>query len=218
MAIRTACAAVETPVRERTAPLAVDVIVPEVVRLVSVPTLVMAVCAAVDSVPANVVAVSVVIPPNVPVIVELPVTAIPPALTVRPAATVSVPVKFAVALIVWLLIVLENVAAPVTASVDWRAAAPDTVRLVKVPTLVIAGCAAFVTVPAVVAVLALPDTLPVSEPVRLPEKLPTKVVAEMVPAEKSPALSRATIALAVLLAVAVVAELETLPAVEIVAR
>ena len=46
---------------------------------------------------------------------------------------------------------------------------------------------------------------------------PTKEVAVIVPAEKFPEASRVTIALAVLALVAVVAELDTLPAVEIVA-
>src|SRR5260221_154002 len=52
------------------------------------------------------------------------------------------------------------------------------------------------------------DALPVTLPVRF---------AVIVPAEKLPELSRATIALTVLELVAVVAELATLPAVEIVA-
>ena len=38
--------------------------------------------------------------------------------------------------------------------------APELVRLVSVPTLVMFGCAAVVTVPAVVAVDALPDSAP----------------------------------------------------------
>jgi len=42
--------------------------------------------------------------------------------------------------------------------------APDTARLVNVPTDVIVGCAAVVTVPAVVAVSAFPVTLPVRLP------------------------------------------------------
>jgi hypothetical protein len=39
---------------------------------------------------------------------------------------------------------------------------PDTVKLVNVPTDVIAGCAAVVTVPAVVAVVAVPISGPVN--------------------------------------------------------
>ena len=50
-----------------------------------------------------------------------------------------------------------------------------TVKPVSVPTLVIAGCAAVVTVPAVVAVAALPvhePDDPLALPVRLPVTLP----------------------------------------------
>src|SRR5260221_10203267 len=57
------------------------------------------------------------------------------------------------------------------------------------------------------------DALPVTLPVTLPVKF-----AVIVPAEKFPELSRATIAFAVLPLVAVVAEFATLPAVEIVAN
>src|SRR5260221_4658058 len=57
------------------------------------------------------------------------------------------------------------------------------------------------------------DALPVTLPVTLPVKF-----AVMVPAEKLPDASRATIAFAVLVLVAVVAEFATLPAVEIVAN
>ena len=45
-----------------------------------------------DNAPANVVAVSVVIPSSVPVIVELPVTAIPPVETVSAPAMEDAPV------------------------------------------------------------------------------------------------------------------------------
>jgi hypothetical protein len=95
---------------------------------------------------------------------------------------------------------------PPSSPLDWVdvSSNPDTVpldvRLVNVPTEVIFGCAAVVTVPAVVAVEALPER-----------------AAVIVPAEKFPLASLATIADAVFALVAVVAELDTFPAVEMVA-
>ena len=49
--------------------------------------------------------------------------------------------------------------------------APDTSKDVNVPTEVILGCEAFVTVPAVVAVEALPVRSPVTSPVTSPVRL-----------------------------------------------
>ena len=96
-----------------------------------------------------------------------------------------------------------TIKAPVIAVVvELNVVAPFTVKLVKVPTDVMFGCAAVVTVPAVVADVAL-DALPLN-------------VAVIVPALKLPLASRATIAETVFALVAVVAELLTLPAVLIV--
>jgi hypothetical protein len=65
-----------------------------------------------------------------------------------------------------------------------------------------------------------PVTSPARDPVKeaaLPETFPV-IFAVMVPALKFPEASRATMALKVLAELAVVAELDTFPAVEIVAR
>jgi len=82
---------------------------------------------------------------------------------------------------------------------------PFTFREFSVPTLVIRGCAASVTVAAVLAAVAV---------LALPDNAPEKTVAVMVPAEKSPEASLLTIVLAVL---SLVAELARSAAVAILA-
>src|SRR5580658_1171029 len=111
---------------------------------------------------------------------------------------------------------------------------PDDVRLTIV-LAVSALVAAFARTVAAATFAALcPPTklttvavcVPVTSPLNEPEKLVAVVAvvalplkfAVIVPAEKLPELSRATIALGVLVLVAVVAEFATLPAVEIVAN
>ena len=71
--------------------------------------------------------------------------------------------------------------------------------------------------PAVVAVVALPETSPVTLPVKFPVTLPVSA-AVIVPALKFPLASLDTMAFAVLLLVAVVALFNTFPLVEIVAN
>ena len=131
----------------------------------SVPTLVMLGCAAVLSVPATVV--------NVPLVpLRLPPVILPVALTVPAVATLP-PVMVPVALTVPAVSTLPPVMVPVALTVPAVAKLPPvtvpvTLKLDNVPTDVMLGCAAVLSVPATVVnapsvALTLPlSTLPVT--------------------------------------------------------
>jgi hypothetical protein len=127
----------------------VDVIWPDVVREVSVPTEVIFGCAAVVTVAAD--------PVTLPAIaaVTVNVANVPTDVMFGCAAVVTVPATPAVATFKFATCVVEvttNGAVPL-AKVD--VICPEVLKDVSVPTLVMFGCAAVVTVPAVVALPAV---------------------------------------------------------------